>query len=388
MSSSLLLALTSMLALEVSALPTEKSPKPTELVNEDTLAAEKDTHRRELGWAAFDVCQGSFCTRTCKNVRGGNWWGDRLLKRCAGVCSNCEEQEVLPTIAELAESIDELSTLVAATKATKHEYVSRLLNASRAKLTLFAPTNDAFAAFLEKKGLTAEEALALPNLGQILRGHLLFGKKDAAKLTANPLTVLNTAGGNMVLAKFDGEALTLAPAIGGSATVTTADAKASNGLVHIIDRVIDTEANVVDVAGSVPALSTLTAAIDAPQCEDVKKALSAKFGRYTVFAPTDDAFSAFFAEQNIYPEQALALDELPEILLGHAVFGVYTSEHLTAKPTTTLKTLGGSELTFIFDGTTLTVSPAVGGPATVAIANVAAANGIAHVITKVIDVLN
>ena len=169
--------------------------------------------------------------------------------------------------------------------------------------------------------------------------------------------------------------------------VETANVGAANGIAHTIDAVIDIDANLAVIAGD-NNLNTLVTAASAPQCADVLTALTAPASRLTVFAPIDAAFTAFFAAEGITATVALELPELPTILLGHTVQGVYTSADLMAASNTTLTTLAGTSITITYDSSsgTITVTPAVGGSATVAITDVGASNGIAHAITAVLDV--
>ena len=263
-----------------------------------------------------------------------------------------------------------------------------LSNASQ-KLTLFAPTNDAFDAFFTASGITAAQALKLPTLSNILLGHTLGSVESGAALTRSAVSVYNTLGQNIVVVKYNSGTgmITITPAIGGSAAVSKADVNASNGVFHKITAVVDINANLAVIAGD-NGLATLVAAASQTQCAAVLTALTAPASRLTVFAPTDAAFTAFFAAQGITATQALALPTLPTILLGHTVQGVYTSADLMAAPSTTLTTLAGTSITIQYDSSsgTITVTPAVGGSATVAIADVGASNGIAHAITAVLDV--
>ena len=77
-----------------------------------------------------------------------------------------------------------------------------LSNASQ-KLTLFAPTNDAFDAFFTASGITAAQALKLPTLSNILLGHTLGSVQTSVDLTAQAVTAVETMGTNMILAKYD-----------------------------------------------------------------------------------------------------------------------------------------------------------------------------------------
>ena len=48
--------------------------------------------------------------------------------------------------------------------------------------TVFAPTNEAFATFLAENGLTAEELLASPGLGDVLKKHVVAGRVTSGDL--------------------------------------------------------------------------------------------------------------------------------------------------------------------------------------------------------------
>ena len=188
------------------------------------------------------------------------------------------------------------------------------------------------------------------------------------------------------LAMHTAGVLTVSPAVGGPATVAIANVGAANGIAHAITAVIDINANLAVIAGA-NGLATLVTAASQTQCADVLTALTAPASRLTVFGPTDDAFTAFFTARNITVEQALELQELPAILLGHCVQGVYTSLDLMAAATMTLTTLAGTSITIQTSASgTITVTPAVGGSATIATADMGATNGIAHAITAVLDV--
>ena len=96
--------------------------------------------------------------------------------------------------------------------------------------TVFAPTDDAFAALPE--GLL--EALLLPEnvdvLTAILTYHVVPGAVFAADVTAGDVATVE--GSTIAIDTANGVVLN------GSATVTTADVEASNGVIHVIDAVI------------------------------------------------------------------------------------------------------------------------------------------------------
>lgn len=147
--------------------------------------------------------------------------------------------EQTPNIVEVAVSNDAFTTLVAAVKAA--DLVGTL--SSEGPFTVFAPTNEAFAAL--PKGTV--ESLLLPEskatLTSILTYHVVSGKFEAAavidaiKKNDGAFTVTTVQGESIVLSLKDGKVM-LKDAKGGMATVVIADVPASNGVIHAIDSVV------------------------------------------------------------------------------------------------------------------------------------------------------
>jgi uncharacterized surface protein with fasciclin (FAS1) repeats len=106
--------------------------------------------------------------------------------------------------------------------------------------TIFAPNDAAFEAYVSSAGLaSADDLLADPNLASVLEGHVV----PSALLSADILAQAETAGGTLEVAALNGSPITVTVADGvvtlnGTATVTTADLAASNGVVHVIDGVL------------------------------------------------------------------------------------------------------------------------------------------------------
>ena len=138
-----------------------------------------------------------------------------------------------------ASAAPNLSTLVAAVTAAG--LVETLQGAG--PFTVFAPTDDAFSALPAGtvEGLLKPEAKA--DLTGVLTYHVVPGNVDAATLTQQ-ITAgggeakLTTVQGAVLTAKADNGTVTLTDAKGNVATVTTADVKQSNGVVHVIDKVL------------------------------------------------------------------------------------------------------------------------------------------------------
>ena len=129
-------------------------------------------------------------------------------------------------IVEIAQSNPDLSTLV--TAVDKAGLVATL--SGPGPFTVFAPTNAAFAAL---PAGTLDSLLADPTkLADILKLHVISGTVDSKAATAAAGTNVTTLGGPVAV-ELSGTKLTV-----GGATVVTADIKASNGIIHVIDAVI------------------------------------------------------------------------------------------------------------------------------------------------------
>lgn len=129
------------------------------------------------------------------------------------------------TIVEVASANEDFSTLVAAiTAAGLGETLS-----GEGPFTVFAPTNEAFAALpagLLDKLLLAENKDVLV---KILTYHVLADEVMAAAVTAGDAT---TVEGSTIAITTDGGVKV------NDATVTATDVPASNGVIHVIDKVI------------------------------------------------------------------------------------------------------------------------------------------------------
>jgi uncharacterized surface protein with fasciclin (FAS1) repeats len=131
------------------------------------------------------------------------------------------------TIPEVATGAGTFTTLVAAVGAAG---LAETLS-GEGPFTVFAPTDEAFAAAIEALGTTPEELLANPDLAGILTYHVLPGEVLAADIQSGAFPTVNGADLNITVG--DDGTVTV-----NDATVTQADVQASNGVIHIIDTVL------------------------------------------------------------------------------------------------------------------------------------------------------
>ena len=139
-----------------------------------------------------------------------------------------------PTITEIVVSNDNFSILK---EAVVFAGLADELNGKK-QYTVFAPTNDAFVALLDKLGITAGELLSEDNeefVRNILLYHVTRGERTAASVV--PAQQLRMVNGD-----FTEINTTSGPQIGndenGFANIVATDIQASNGVVHVIDAVL------------------------------------------------------------------------------------------------------------------------------------------------------
>lgn len=236
--------------------------------------------------------------------------------------------------------------------------------------TVFAPTDAAVVALTEALGITAEELLALPNLGEILQYHVVGALANAADLSDGQMITTLLGSDVTVTINMDGVFIN-------EAMVTVADIAADNGVVHVIDAVLLPPApvsnTVVDIIVNSEDHTVLEAAVLAA---DLAGALSAE-GPFTVFAPTDAAFTALMEALEVSAEELLAFEGLTDVLLYHVVGAQALAADLTDGQEIT--TLLDQDVTITINGMGVFVNEAM-----VTVADIIADNGVVHVIDAVL----
>ena len=108
--------------------------------------------------------------------------------------------------------------------------------------TVFAPTNDAFAALPAGTVDTLLQPANRAMLTKVLTAHVVAGRVAAADVIAlieagNGSAEITTVSGDTLVASLRGDSVILTDENGGVATVVTADLTASNGVIHVTDAV-------------------------------------------------------------------------------------------------------------------------------------------------------
>ncbi|QEC69572.1 fasciclin domain-containing protein [Panacibacter ginsenosidivorans] len=296
-----------------------------------------------------------------------------VMASCNSNDDTPQPQPTDPTIAEIAASDTSFSFLLAA--ATKAGLVDEL--SAPGALTVFAPTNNAFraAGFPTQTSVEAADATTLAG---ILTYHIISGKVLAADVPAGPNAAVTVLSGGTVYTTSN----SLGVFVNG-VKVVTADIAASNGVVHVIGKVlIPPSGNIVETAVANPDFSYLVAAVlrASEGTTDVAGVLSGT-DPLTVFAPTNQAFiNAGFA--TIADIQAADPDVLTSILTYHVVNGRVFSSDLTDGATPS--TLNGGTVTIDL-GATATVKGNTNTTASNIVAtDIVTTNGVIHVIDQVL----
>ena len=287
-------------------------------------------------------------------------------------CGSDDPEPQTVDIVKTAQSDPRLSTLVEAVGAA--DLAATL--SGPGPFTVFAPTNDAFAALLVELGLTKAQLLAdKALLTTVLTYHVL--PQTAYKAQVPPGKALTTVQGSIFKIDAVGSDLVITDGRNRTAKIVQADIAASNGVIHVIDKVIlPPNRNIVETAQSLPDFSILVEAVVAA---NLQGALSGA-GPFTVFAPTNAAFAALLTELGVTKAQLLADTALlTKVLTYHVV------------PARVLKAdvpVGAAIATL--EGGTFTVSPALAitdaraRTANIVATDVLTSNGVIHVIDKVI----
>ena len=253
--------------------------------------------------------------------------------------------------------------------------------------TVFAPTDDAFAAL--PAGLL--DALLLPEnqgvLAQILTYHVVSGKVMAADVVAGDVP---TVEGSSLTITTDGGVKIF------DANVVQTDVEATNGVIHVIDQVLVPEGVDIDALLAAGEMATDTTAMAAEMGDIVAVATEAgsfatllaaaeaaglvetlqSEGPFTVFAPTDEAFAALPAglvDTLLLPENK---DLLAQVLTYHVVAGKVLSADVAAGEVASVQ---GEPITVTTDNGGVQVNGA-----NVVAVDVEASNGVIHVIDAVI----
>ena len=294
-----------------------------------------------------------------------------LITSCSSDDDNNDPiQQVDPTITQIAIDTPLLSNLVSALQTAG---LADTLNGN-GPFTVFAPTDLAFENFLIANGFNDLSEVPTDVLTQILLNHVISGELASGSLTTSYGNTLATKPGT-------GENLSIyidttnGVRLNGVSNVSQADIMASNGIIHIVDAVIGLP-TIVDHAVANSNFSSLVGALTTDGNTTFTDLLSSA-GDFTVFAPNNNAFSAFTNPNG---------NELNSILANHVIVGATAvSTSLSNTYVNSAATFNNSMDTYLSMYINTDDGVKINGTSNVITADVIATNGVIHVVDKVID---
>lgn len=311
-------------------------------------------------------------------------WFERLSRAVAltglmalAACGGDDDNPPVRNIVEVAQNDPQFSVLVEAVVAAD---LAPTLSAA-GPYTVFAPTNAAFTALLTELNLTKAQLLAdKALLTQVLTYHVLPAKVNRSAVPAGK--AITTVQGGVFKIDANGSALVITDGRNRQANITATDVAASNGVIHVIDKVLlPPDKNVVQTAQALAAGATpeFTVLVDAVVAANLAGTLSGA-GPFTVFAPTDAAFAALLTELGVTKAQLLAdVPLLTQVLTYHVVPSRVLKADVPLN--TPITTVQGD--TFTVDAT-LAITDQRGRKANIVGTDVLASNGVIHVLDRVI----
>ena len=154
--------------------------------------------------------------------------------------------------------------------------------------TLFAPNNAAFTNYLTANGIASIDDIPVADLRDILQYHTLTTKVTTDVMTTDYIKTLGKDDEIEFLDLFIETGTSIL--LNGNVTIINADSDADNGVVHIIDAVIELP-TVYSLIAANPEFSELTAALQTNGLEtDLSNTDGTVMDPYTIFAPNDAAF--------------------------------------------------------------------------------------------------
>ncbi len=256
------------------------------------------------------------------------------------------------------------------------------------QMTVFVPSNAAFASVLQDFEVANLNQLVakiggISNLQTVLGFHVVPAAAFSFELAStNSFTTLS---GQKLTVNKSSSGVTLVDALGNTANVTKADVAISNGVVHVIDRVLFPNIELPNVVEAAQA-ANLTVLLQAVTAAGLGEALLDQ-EEMTVFAPTNQAFANLLQKLGFASltemVNALGLTAVTKVLGFHVVPATAFSFNL-ASGAQQVPTLAGELLTVTRSDNNVTVTDKAGNTFNVVVADVAISNGVVHVIDGVL----
>lgn len=282
------------------------------------------------------------------------------------------------TTYELVSSDSNLSSLKAAIDKAG---LSATLNQS-GTFTLFAPTNAAFATFLQANGYASLNDVPTAALKTLLMNHVLNSEVKAAAISTGYVSTLamGSASSTRPISMFINT--NGGVKINGVSNVVATDIDANNGVIHKVDAVIGLP-TIVTHATANPQFTSLVSALTRSDMPDFVGILSGTANSpFTVFAPTNTAFSSLLTEIGAANLAAIPKTTLENTLKYHVVTGANVGSNNLTNNMMVPTFQGGSFKITTTGGAKITDNN--NRVSNIIVTDVQCSNGIIHAIDKVL----
>ena len=295
-------------------------------------------------------------------------------------CSDNEETIIdTNTIVDVAVE-NNLTSLVAAV--TRADLAATL--SSNGSFTVLAPTNAAFDAYLQANNYASVNDVPVDALRNLLLNHVITGTLRSTDLSTGyaKTNATSEASGTEMSIYINTES---GVTFNGVSSVQTANVNADNGIVHVVDAVIDLPSVVTFVTADAN-LSILESALTRETSFNYVSTLSIAANTspapFTVFAPDNDAFVSLLGELQLSALADVPTATLESTLNSHVVAGSNVTENMLSD-NMPINTLGATLTLDITSNGAVLVDP---NSRTSAITNtdIQANNGVIHTISRVV----
>ncbi|MFN8244856.1 MAG: fasciclin domain-containing protein [Ferruginibacter sp.] len=289
----------------------------------------------------------------------------------SGSLASCSKDDPAPAPKNIAEIVSSDANFSLLKQAVDKAGLASAL--STGTLTVFAPDNAAFAA----SGITSAtiNSLSAADLAELLTYHVVAARIASSGVPASD--TVNTLNGENIYASKNANGVF----VNGS-KVKTADVSAANGVIHVISSVLTPPTSTIaELAIATPDLSLLVAAVSRA---GLVGAISAP-GKYTVFAPTNAAFTAagFPDEATI---NAAPVDAVAAIVKAHILpTNVFASDLIAGGNAATIQS--GVSLTIATTPPSVKITGSANPASNIVVpagVNIVATNGVVHLIDRVL----
>ena len=251
--------------------------------------------------------------------------------------------------------------------------------------TLYAPDNNAFIGFLMRSGFNSLEEVPRETLKQILLNHVMIGQMEYRDFKSGYFQTAATSAVNGNAMSIYINQVNMRVTLNGESRIVQGNVRASNGIIHLVDRIIPLPSLVTFILAD-PLLYSLAVALTRNDLTvDFTAVLSTQNGTspapFTVFAPNNLAFLDLLTELGV--DRLSAIDE-PTLnsTLNHHVVGEINTLSSDLSDNLLINTLEGEITANVTGGASLTDGN--NRVSNIIVVDVQANNGVLHIIDKVI----